>query len=57
MFCKIYLLHLFINDCKALLTLLFVFYGILTCVGYSMANPFLYKNLVLFQTIQFSMST
>ena len=32
-------------------------YGISTFVGYLMPNPFLYKQLVLFQTIQFSMST
>ena len=33
------------------------FYGISTFVGYLMPNPFLYKYSVLFQTIQFSMST
>ena len=33
------------------------FYGISTFVGYLTPNPFLYKYLVLFQTIQFSMST
>ena len=33
------------------------FYGISTIVGYSMPNPFLYKRTVLFQTIQFSIST
>ena len=36
---------------------LFGFYGISTFVGYLMPNPFLYKKSVLFQTIQFSMST
>ena len=35
----------------------FGFYGISTFVGYLMSNPFLYKWSVLFQTIQFSMST
>ena len=29
------------------------FYGISTFVGYLMPNPFLYKQSVLFQTIQF----
>ena len=33
---------------------LFGFYGISTFVGYLMPNPFLYKESVLFQTIQFS---
>ena len=33
------------------------FYGISTFLGYLMPNPFLYKYSVLFQTIQFSMST
>ena len=33
------------------------FYGISTVLGYLMSNPFLYKSSVLFQTIQFSMST
>ena len=32
-------------------------YGISTFVGYLMANPFLCKESVLFQTNQFSMST
>ena len=36
---------------------LFGFYGISTFGGYLMPNPFLYKQLVLFQTLQFSMST
>ena len=37
---------------------LFGFYGISTFVGYFLTpNPFLYKKSVLFQTIQFSMST
>ena len=36
---------------------LFGFYGISTFVGYSMSNPCLYQLSVLFQTIQFSMST
>ena len=36
---------------------LFGFYGISTFVGYLMPNPFLYKQPVLFQTVQFSMST
>ena len=34
-----------------------VFYSISTFLGYLTANPFLYKYSVLFQTIQFSMST
>ena len=33
------------------------FYGISTFVGYSMPNPFLRKYSILFQTIQFSIST
>ena len=33
------------------------FYGISTFVGYLTPNPFLFKLSVLFQTIQFSMST
>ena len=33
------------------------FYGISTFVGYLMPNPFSYKLTVLFQTIQFSIST
>ena len=33
------------------------FYGISTFVGYLTPNPFLCKLSVLFQTIQFSMST
>ena len=32
------------------------FYGIPTFVGYLMPNPFLYKQTVLFQIIQFSIS-
>ena len=36
---------------------LLVFYGVSTFVGYSMPNSFLYKLSVLFQTIQFSIST
>ena len=36
---------------------LFVFYIISTFVVYLMPNPFLYKYSILFQTIQFSMST
>ena len=32
-------------------------YGISTIVGYLMLNPFLYIETVLFQTIQFSIST
>ena len=36
---------------------LFGFYGISTFVGYLMPNLFLCKYLVLFQTIQFSIST
>ena len=36
---------------------LFGFYGISTLVGYLMPYPFLYKLSVLFQTIQFSMSS
>ena len=33
------------------------FYGISTIVGYLMPNPFLYKQTVLFQTIQFSIQS
>ena len=33
------------------------FYGISNYVGYLTPNPFLYEESVLFQTIQFSMST
>ena len=33
------------------------FYGISTFVHYLMPNTFVYKQSVLFQTIQFSMST
>ena len=33
------------------------FYGISTSVGYLMPNPFLYESTVLFQTIQFGVST
>ena len=36
---------------------LFRFYGILTFVGHLMPNPFLYKQSVLFQKIQFWIST
>ena len=36
---------------------MFGFYGISTFVGYLKPNPFLYKQSVLFQTIQFSKST
>ena len=36
---------------------LFCFYSISTFVGYLTPNPFLYKQTVLFQTIQFSIST
>ena len=36
---------------------LFQFYGISTFVGYLMPNPFLNKQLVLFQIIHFSIST
>ena len=36
---------------------LFGFYSITTFVGYLMPNPFLYKWTVLFQIIQFSIST
>ena len=35
---------------------LFGFYGISTFVGYLIPNSFLYKQKVLFQTIQFSIS-
>ena len=34
-----------------------VFYGVSTFVGYLMPNSFLYKESVLFQTIQFSVGT
>ena len=38
--------------------ILFVWvYGISTFVGYLMPNPFLYKWTILFQTIQFNLST
>ena len=33
------------------------FYGISTIVGYLMPNPFLYMYAVLFQIIQFNLST
>ena len=33
------------------------FYGISTFVGYLTPNPFLYKLSILFQTVQFSIST
>ena len=36
---------------------LFEFYGILIFVGYFMPNSFLYKEIFLFQTIQFGIST
>ena len=36
---------------------LFMFYGKYTFVGYLMPNPFLYKRTILFQTIQFWIST
>ena len=32
------------------------FHGISTIIGYSMPNPFLYIETVVFQTIQFSIS-
>ena len=35
----------------------FLFYVISTFVCYLMPNPFLYKQTVLFQTVQFSIST
>ena len=47
------MLHYFDNEVGWLVG----FYGILTFVGYLMPNPFLCKYSVLFQTIQFSMST
>ena len=40
-----------------LIVRLFKFYGISIFPGYLMPNPFLYKLTVLFQTIQFSIST
>ena len=40
-----------------LLTELYVFCDVLSFVGYSMPYPVLYKWIVLFQTIQFSIST
>ena len=40
-----------------MLVCLFVFYGILTFIGYLTPNPFLYTWTILFQTIQFSIST
>ena len=36
---------------------LFGFHGLSSFVGYLMLNPFLYKKTVLFQTIQFNIST
>ena len=47
-----FVLHTF-----ALKSLLVGFYGILTFEGYLIPNQFLYKWTVLFQTIQFSIST
>ena len=35
----------------------FSFYGTSTILGYIMPNPFLYIKTVLFQTVQFSIST
>ena len=35
---------------------LFLFYGMWTLVGYLMPNPFLYKEIIRIQTIQFSIS-
>ena len=46
------------HDADILFSLVwFWFYGISTIVGYLMPNPFLYKLRVLFQTIQFRIST
>ena len=45
------------NVLKGMTDSLVVFYDISTFVGYLMPNPFLYKQTVLFQTIQFSIST
>ena len=45
------------HDCGLVWSGLFGFFGISTLVDYWMSNPFLYKETVLFQTIQFSMST
>ena len=41
---------------SCLVVYLFEFYGISTIVGYLTPNPFLHKQTVLFQTIQFSIS-
>ena len=65
----LYLLYLFLFMCITISTVfylnycyfyvrwLFGFYGIPTFVSYLMPNPFLCNKSVLFQTIQFSMST
>ena len=50
-------MHCIDKDIKERIVCLFGFYGISTFVGYLMPNPFLYNKTVLFQTIQFSMST
>ena len=40
-----------------LIVCLFGFHGISTFLVYLMPNPFLYKSTVLFQSVQFSIST
>ena len=40
-----------------LLAGLFWFYGMSTIIGYLTPNPFLFKQIVQVQTIQFSMNT
>ena len=48
---------LYLKPFNCLFVFLFGFYGVSTFVGYLMPNPFLYKLTVLFQTIQFRIST
>ena len=48
--------HKFELDYNAMVSCLFGFYGISTFVEYLMPNLFLYKESVLFQTFQFSIS-
>ena len=52
-----WLLWLFYVEISFLFVCLFVFYGMSSFVGYLMANQFLKKQTVLFQTIQFGIST
>ena len=48
---------IYIYVCVCVYFCLFAFYGTSSFVGYSMPNQVLYIQTVLFQTIQFSMST